>query len=174
TTTTLARTTSQRHADALVEMATHSAPMPPGAKEARILLSVLMGEGTFRNLCEVELTRRPIPPGAVREWLDDTLFERIVFDGPDRVLGVSHRRDFTGALRRAIEVRDRTCTWPGCDVPAVRCHGDHANPVTAGGPTAQANGQCLCATHNGHKGTNPEPRRRADPDGHLRWLDDDP
>lgn len=104
----LARTAAQRRADALVEMAKRSAAMPPDARQARVLVSVLVGEGTFRNLCEVETTRRPIPPGAVRDWLNDALFERILFDGPDRVIGVSHRRSFDGARRRALQARDRT------------------------------------------------------------------
>ena len=40
------------------------------------------------------------------------------------------RRFFRGALRRAIEVRDRRCTHPsGCDVPAERCDIDHIVPL---------------------------------------------
>ena len=153
----LVRTSAQRRADALVEMAKRSAAMPPDAKQARVLISFLAGEGTFRNLCEVEITRQPIPPGAVREWLDDALFERILFDGPDRVLSVSHRREFPDAVRRAIQVRDRTCNAPTCDVPGLKCQIDHVDPHGAGGPTAIGNGQCLCKHDNARKGTTPGP-----------------
>ena len=50
-------------------------------------------------------------------WLTEAMIERVVFDGPDRVQAVGHQRAFTGALRRAIEVRDRT---RACQVFCVR------------------------------------------------------
>ena len=63
------------------------------------------------------------------------MIERVVFDGPDRVMTIGMHRSFTGALRRAIEVRDRTCTHPYCDLRADRCDADHALPYIEGGPT---------------------------------------
>ena len=143
----LERTTAQRRADALTEMARRSAAMPPDATQPRILLSVLVGEGTFAQLCEIEATRQPIPPHTLAQHLGDRIdhvtFERILFDGPDRVISLSHRRLFTGALRRAIQTRDRHCQGPGCHTPALHCHIDHANPNHTGGPTTQTNGQAL-------------------------------
>lgn len=170
TTDDLDRTTAQRRADALTEMARRSAAMPPDATQPRILLSVLVGAGTFVNLCEIEATRQPIPPGALTGWLDDATFERILFDGPDRIMAVSHRRLFTGAPRRGIQARDRTCQGPGCDVPAPRCHIDHVVPVDAQGPTTQTNGEPLCDAHNALKGTTLGTRTPSDPDHYLRWL----
>jgi 5-methylcytosine-specific restriction endonuclease McrA len=65
------------------------------------------------------------------------------------VVSVSHRRRFTGALRRAIEVRDRHCAHPsGCEVPAHLCDVDHIVPWSQGGATSQENGRLLCSTHN--------------------------
>ena len=58
------------------------------------------------------------------------------------------RRFFTGAARRAIEVRDRHCTHPGCYVPTERCQVDHIVPFEAGGPTTVDNGRLLCPYHN--------------------------
>ena len=79
--------------------------------------------------------------------------ERIVFDSPSRVIDVGVRqRFFTGALRRAIEVRDRHCQDPsGCFVPAEECEGDHKVRFADGGLTTQENGQCLCPFHNRRK-----------------------
>ncbi|QXC61401.1 HNH endonuclease [Aquihabitans sp. G128] len=57
-------------------------------------------------------------------------------------------RAFPGALRRAIEVRDRHCTHPGCTVPAERCDVDHIVEWSSGGDTTQANGRLLCPAHN--------------------------
>lgn len=168
----LSRTPAQRRADAIVEMARRSAAVPPGAKMPRVLLSVLVGESTFRRLCEIEATRRPVAPEALTGWLDDAVFERILFGAPDRVLSVSRQRAFPDALRRAIEVRDRTCDGPCCDIPATRCHIDHVKAYKQGGLTSEANGQPLCDSHNAAKGTTPGRRQRRDPDRHLRWLDD--
>ena len=76
--------------------------------------------------------------------LADTLLPR-----GGRVLDVGARtRLFTGATRRAIEVRDRHCTHPTCDVPAARCHIDHLTPWEHGGPTTQRNGDCKCPHHH--------------------------
>ncbi|MGI8794567.1 MAG: DUF222 domain-containing protein [Acidimicrobiales bacterium] len=165
----LARTPTQRRADALVEMAKRSAAMPADATQARPLFTVLVGEGTFRHLCEIETTNQPIAPGAVREWLDQALFERIVFDGPNRVIEVSQRRIFPDALRRAIQVRDRACV-DGCRTPATRGQVDHVIPADAGGPTAEHNGEIRCAPANAAKGTTWGTRVNPDPDRYLRWL----
>ena len=59
-----------------------------------------------------------VSPGTVADLLDDAVIERIVFDGPSRVLDLGHARSFAGAVRRAIEVRDRHCQGPGCPIPA--------------------------------------------------------
>jgi hypothetical protein len=80
--------------------------------------------------------------------LDRAAVERAVFDGPDRVMTVGHTRLFTGALRRAVEVRDRHCTHPGCTVPAERCEVDHVVPFAEGGPTNQSNATLLCPAHH--------------------------
>ena len=76
------------------------------------------------------------------------MYKRQVFDGPDRVLSVSRRREFTGALRRAIEVRDRECGHDLCDRPAGECEVDHIDPYALGGVTSLENGRLLCGFHN--------------------------
>jgi hypothetical protein len=57
-------------------------------------------------------------------------------------------RTFTGATRRAIEIRDRQCSHPYCDRPARYCQIDHIKPYSQGGLTTQANGRLLCPRHN--------------------------
>ena len=75
-------------------------------------------------------------------------YERIVFDPRSRVIDVSHRRCFTGALKRAIQIRDRHCTHPGCRVPADKCQIDHIVEHANGGATSLENGRLLCPAHN--------------------------
>ena len=67
------------------------------------------------------------------------------------MIDVSQRRRFTGAVRRAIQVRDRHCQHPsGCDIPAPGCDIDHIQPRSQRGPTNQDNGRLPCPTHNRH------------------------
>jgi hypothetical protein len=125
-----ARTNSQRRADALVEMAQRSRTSKPDGLRPRPLITVLVGEPSFARVCELS-AGTVIAPGQVVPPLAQADLERIVFDGPDRVIGVSRRRRFTGALRRAIEVRDRRCQHPsGCDEPADNCDVDHKQPYS--------------------------------------------
>jgi hypothetical protein len=145
----LGRTSEQRRADALEEMARRSAAMDPDAVMPRPLFTVLTGYGAFSNVCELA-DGTVVRPGQLVPHLGEADIERIVFEGPARVIEVGTRqRFFTGALRRAIQVRDRHCTHPsGCDVPAERCDVDHITPFARGGLTTQANGRCRCSVHN--------------------------
>lgn len=67
-------------------------------------------------------------------------------------VGASKRqpRFFTGALRTAIQLRDRHCQHPsGCDEPIARCDADHITPYAAGGTTRYfSDGRLQCAAHN--------------------------
>lgn len=101
------------------------------------------------------------------------MIERIVHDGPDRILSVSRRRRFDGALRRAIEARDGRCTDDYCDEPADVCQVDHIQPWAQGGLTSQENGRLQCDFHN-QRGTRPggaDPDR-ADPDRRTNERDE--
>jgi hypothetical protein len=159
------RTAGQRRADALVEMAHRSRTSASGGLRPRPLITVLVGETSFAHLCELA-DGTVITPGQVVPRLAEADIERIVFDGPDRVIAVSRRRRFTGALRRAIEVRDRHCQHPsGCDEPADNCDVDHIRPHTDGGETSQENGAIECRPHNRDKTKHDrKPRRRSPPD----------
>ena len=156
------RTPGQRRLDALVEMARRSRSAHHGGLRPRPLLTVLVGEETLARLCELA-TGTVVAPGLIVPLLSDADIERVVFDGPDRVIAVSHKRRFTGALRRAIEVRDRRCQHPsGCDEPATTCDVDHIQPHSEGGPTSQDNGRLECRPHNRHPDKHdpqPEPAR---------------
>jgi hypothetical protein len=154
----LARTPAQRRADALVEMATRACTAPADGCRPRPLVSMLVDYPTFTGrVCEL-FNGAVIAPGALARLLTDADIERIVFNGPSRVIDVGRRtRFFTGALRRAIQVRDRRCTWPGCDTPAQRCDIDHIVAWADGGATTQDNGTLRCPYHHhlGHRQRGP-------------------
>jgi hypothetical protein len=161
------RTASQRRAAALVEMATRSATAPAGGRRPKPLFTALVGDETLSHLCELA-NGMIVTPGQVVQWAGDADLETVLFDGPSTVISVSHRRGFTGALRRAVQVRDRHCRHTsGCDVPADQCDVDHIVPHAAAGPTSQFNGKLECTPHNrdsdrhDHGGT-PRPSRPID------------
>jgi hypothetical protein len=161
------RTSSQRRAAALVEMATRSATAPAGGRRPKPLFTVLVGDETLSQLCELA-NGTVVTPGQVVQWAGDADLETVLFDGPSTVISVSHRRSFTGALRRAVQVRDRHCRHTsGCDVPADQCDVDHIVPHADAGPTSQFNGKLECTPHNrdsdrhDHGGT-PRPSRPID------------
>jgi hypothetical protein len=144
----IVRTGSQRRAAALVEMATRSATAPADGKRPRPLFTVVVGDDRFTRMCELA-NGQVITPGTLVPWLGTAELETILFDGPTTVISVAKKRRFTGALRRAIQVRDRHCQHPsGCDEPANRCDVDHVIPVADKGPTSQFSGRLECWPHN--------------------------
>jgi hypothetical protein len=73
----------------------------------------------------------------------------VVFDSPSRVIDVGvYRRLFSGATRRAVQVRDRQCFHEMCDQAAEDCEVDHVEPWSAGGATVAANGRVAYGHHN--------------------------
>lgn len=149
TSSDLLRTSEQRRADAQVLMAMRSAFMPDDARHGRILLTVLVGfETLYGRICQLA-DGTVITPGQIVPWLSEADVERVVFDGPSRVVDVGKKqRLFTGATRRAVEVRDRFCTHPSCDVSYERCEVDHIERWEHDGPTTQANGRLRCPRHH--------------------------
>ncbi len=110
----------------------------------------------FRHVIELADTNTVLPPGAVAGWLSDAVFERIVFDGPDRVMSVSRQRGFRGAVRRAVQVRDRRCAHLYCDRPVGECAVDHIVEYAKGGVTAEFNGRLYCNFHNEERNRRPD------------------
>ena len=142
------RTTTQRRADALVEMAMRSATAPADGLRPRPLLSVTIGIDPFDHLCQTA-AGTVIAPGLLIPYLSDADIERIVYDPPARRFEASRKRSFTGAMRRIIEIRDGHCQHPsGCDEPAARCDADHIVPHSHGGITCLCQGELECLYHN--------------------------
>jgi len=144
----LSRTSAQRRADALVEMAIRSETAPADGRRPEPLFSVLVGlPKLLERMCQLE-EGGPIAPGAFFPWMDSAYFERAIFTPGKRVEVSIQSRLFTGATRRAIELRDRQCTHEFCEEPAVNCQVDHIKMYSQGGLTTQENGRLLCAFHN--------------------------
>jgi hypothetical protein len=144
----LARTSAQRRADALVEMATRSKTAPAEGIRPAPLFSVLVGFETLKGrICELE-NGTVLHPSALEPWMDSAYFERALFSLSGRIDVSVRSRFFTGGTRRAIELRDRICTHPHCYEPAESCQVDHITTYAEGGLTTQDNGRLLCGFHN--------------------------
>jgi hypothetical protein len=121
--------------------------------EVRVARALRHLPATFAALADGTV----LTPREVAALLDPSVVERVVFDGPSRVMDIGHQRLFKGALRRAIQVRDRSCTHKLCDAPIDRCDVDHVEPWDDGGLTTQENGRLLCPFHDHLRQQRPPP-----------------
>jgi hypothetical protein len=97
----------------------------------------------------------PISAGQARMLACDARVVPAVMDGPSQVLDVgAASRSYPAAIRRAITLRDRGCTWPGCNRPAGWCDCHHIKHWADDGPSSYENGCLLCPYHHAeiHRG----------------------
>ena len=107
--------------------------------------------GRIPPICELE-DGTPISARRLAELALGGHIQHFLFDGPHTVLAVGNRqRLFTGKIREALILRDRTCTEPGCAVRGRDCHAHHIVAHEDGGPTSEANGEMRCGFHHRYK-----------------------
>jgi hypothetical protein len=92
----------------------------------------------------------PIPAEVAREMAADGELRRWLTEETGKLLDVGDRTYRpSAALARFIRGRDRTCRFPSCDAPAVRCDLDHTLAFhTEGGRTVRVNLGALCRRHH--------------------------
>jgi hypothetical protein len=145
----------QRLADALVELAAHSldsGAIPQRASQRTHLqvtatLETLSaragapaGETDFGGL---------IPDLTVQRLACDATVTRVLLDAESAVIDVGRsQRVVPGATRRALNVRDRGCRWPGCDRPCSWTAAHHIVHWVHGGRTDMDNLVLLCHRHH--------------------------
>lgn len=147
------RTPAQRRADALVavcDLATRTEHLPDsGGSRPHVTVTVpydllheKLGIGTLD-------TGERLSPTQVRHMACDAHLIPAVLDTDGQVLDLGRgRRLFTGPLRRALEIRDRGCAFPGCDRPPRWCDAHHIHSWAEGWPTSLDNGVLLCGYHH--------------------------
>jgi hypothetical protein len=152
----LGRSPEQRRYDALIEMAIRAKTAPKDGRRPRPLFIVVSGRPAFDRTVEL-WSRRVLNPAAAARWLTEANLEPILFDGQGRVLDVGReRRFYRGALRRAIEVRDRSCFHPTCEEAPRWPQIDHEEEASKGGETTQENGRLGCDFHNNRRNRHPD------------------
>ena len=165
----LPRSEPQRRADALAAMFFDAAATPPGSKEARMLINLVMPYDRYcRELeelagtpCDAELsvTERLARCGTLDgTWIDPrdaarlsigAELRRVVIGAAGAVIEAGNSgRFFRGTARDAVMLRNPECVWAGCWTGARHCQADHIIPWSMGGPTSPTNGSPQCGRHN--------------------------
>ncbi len=108
------------------------------------------------------------PAAPVPDWLRGLTFTTL------QTTGCTHPRESRGyqpsaSLRHLIQIRNPTCTGPGCRRPATRCDLDHVTPYDRGGKTCECNLHPACR-HNHHTKQTPGWTVTSPAPGTLIWT----
>jgi hypothetical protein len=147
------RSAGQRRVDALVEvcrLASACGELPDnGGDRPQVVVTIdfdrlreQVGVGTFEDGSQLS-------PAAVRRLACDAGIIPVMLGSASQVLDVGRQsRLATGALRRALVLRDRGCAFPGCDRPPRWTDAHHIVHWSNGGPTELPNLVLLCGYHH--------------------------
>jgi Domain of unknown function (DUF222) len=151
----LTRTPAQRRHDALVELAKRAVTAPTGGKRPKPLISVFVGYETFQGrICQLA-GGTIVSPGTVASLLDEALIERVVFDAPSRVIDLGRARRFTGAVRRALEVRDQRAPTTAVTSPGNAARATTSSPGPRVAPRPSTTASCAAASTTAGAGSIP-------------------
>lgn len=148
------RSPAQARADAFVEICRdhldHGRLPVTGGERPHLNVTVDLGvlEQRAGKPCEANEVGVITPDAALRLACDAGV-TRIITRGPSEPLGVGRRtRTISPAQRRALDLRDGGCRYPGCDRPQRWCDGHHIRHWIHGGPTDLDNLVLLCRRHH--------------------------
>jgi hypothetical protein len=149
------RTAGQRRADALTEVcsrALDSGTLPQVNGEKPHLLVTVSYESLVGRLAAEPAHLAwtgPISATDARLLACDCAVIPAVLDSAGDVLDIGCKsRIWPIAIRRAIELRDRTCRHVDCAAPAEHCDIHHQVHWADGGPTTYDNGILACRNHH--------------------------
>jgi hypothetical protein len=86
-------------------------------------------------------------PAGVAAVLRQGLLDK-PWNTPSLPLDIGYSDTIPGHIRRAVQLRDRTCAWPKCDRPAAWCDVHHLRHKADGGETSVANCALACQFHH--------------------------
>ncbi|GAA0453630.1 HNH endonuclease [Paractinoplanes deccanensis] len=147
------RRPAQRRADALVDvcrLALRSGDLPDSGGEAA-QVAVTIGYDPLTQALGAATTDsgERLSGETARRMACDARILPVVLGGAGQVLDIGRtRRLATGALRRALHVRDRGCAFPDCDRPPRWTDAHHIISWASGGATSLDNLVLLCRTHH--------------------------
>ncbi|MFW5472841.1 DUF222 domain-containing protein [Knoellia sp. CPCC 206450] len=90
-----------------------------------------------------------VTPDTVRRWACDATIIPTVLNTCGEVVDLGRAtRLFTPAQVKRLWLRDRHCTYPGCDAPAAWTDAHHLTHWADGGPSDLTNAALLCQRHH--------------------------
>nr|WP_221471483.1 HNH endonuclease signature motif containing protein [Amycolatopsis umgeniensis] len=147
------RTTAERQGDAWAELLDLAVACPdqPGTNGYRTLIHVTIGLEELKTGLGTacvdfvgKMTAREARMAAC-----DCLMLPIVMNAAGEPLDVGRLKRFvTPAQRRALNIRDGGCAFPGCHRRPRNCHAHHIDHWADGGPTDLRNLVLLCGFHH--------------------------
>jgi hypothetical protein len=149
------RDRERRLADALVDLSMHAldSGLIPQQGSQRTHLQVTTSLETLLGLpgapaADMEFSL-PISSKTVERLACDCSVTRIVLGSDSMVIDVGRaKRTISGPARKALNVRDRGCTWPACERPASWTSGHHLKHWLHGGTNDPPNLTLLCYRHH--------------------------
>jgi len=142
----------QRRGEALVQICRRAAAAggaAPATTKAAVFITVDLQDLQARCAAGSTLTGQPLGPR-------DDPADRLRRDDHPTVLGTASevldlgraRRLFTPGMLRAMWLRDKGCTIPGCTAPPTWADAHHIIHWVDGGATSLLNGALLCGRHH--------------------------
>jgi hypothetical protein len=122
--------------------------------------------------------RRDGPPGGYGTWRLSTGIpgqpDLIISLGPITTDPCDHRHEARGhdpgvTLRHLTQIRNATCTGPGCRRPSAQCDFEHNVPYEAGGRSCLCNADPKCR-HDHRLKQHPRWKSEHLADGTIRWT----
>lgn len=148
------RSPGKRRLDALLDLITHAtrgldASMSPMSGTAKVAVLLPLEALTRGRGHATTSSGDVIDPASARRLACDADLIPVVLGAASEPLDVGRqKRLVTAGLRTAVIVRDRHCTFPGCDRPPAWCEVHHILPWWAGGGTSLSNSALVCARHH--------------------------
>lgn len=148
------RTPGKRRVDALISLVTAATRLEGTdavrlGPASRIIVTIPVSTLTGDSGAALTSTGDALDIGAARRLACDTDLIPAVLGTDSEPLDVGRsKRLVTGGLRTAVILRDRGCTFPGCDRPPQFCEAHHVRPWWAGGSTSLRNSALLCSRHH--------------------------
>ena len=149
------RSAAQRRADALVEAARRlldggDLPQRAGQKP-HLLVNVdlsTLSQQPHSQAADLEWTQ-PIPAETARRLACDCSVTPLLKGAESHQVEAGRAsRVISPSMRRALHARDKTCRFPGCDIPAAWTDGHHIQHWADGGPTEMWNVMLFCRRHH--------------------------
>lgn len=148
------RTPGKRRVDALVSLVSTGARLSDTeaagiGSAARVTVTIPLNTLSAGLGSATTYTGDVLDPGAIRRLACDADLVPAVLGADSEPLDVGRtKRLVPKGLRTAVTLRDRGCSFPGCDRPPGFCEVHHVVHWAAGGATSLLNCAMLCTTHH--------------------------